>query len=78
MVWMVRRRDVLHPAAPVEDLAAVEVVEERVHREVAPERVLVGLAEDVVAADEEIVEDVAGLFLRAPPSPGCAGTSRPR
>ena len=59
MVWMVRSRDVLHPAAPVEDLAAVEVVEERVDREVAPERVLVRLAEDVVAADEEVVDDLA-------------------
>ena len=47
--------DVRHAAAPVEDLAAIEIVEERVDREVAAERVFVRLAEDVVAADEEVV-----------------------
>src|SRR6185312_8744170 len=48
-------RDVFHPAAPVEDLAAVEIVEERVDREIAADRVFVSLAEDVVAPDEEVL-----------------------
>ena len=54
------------PAAPVEDLAPIEIVEERVDREVAAERVFVGLAEDVVAADEEVVDDVVGSSSGAP------------
>ena len=54
---------VLHAAAPVEDLAAIEVVKQGVHREVAPQRVFVGLAEDVVAPDEEVVEHLARFFL---------------
>ena len=41
---------------------AIEIVEERVDREVAPERVLVGFAEHVVAADEEIVVLVGLAF----------------
>ena len=77
MVWIARRVDVVHAAAPVEDLPAVEVVEERVDREVAPERVLVGLAEDVVAADEEVVDARPTRPRRARPA-GCAGRSRPR
>ena len=55
--------DVLHPAAPVEHLAAIEVVEERVDGEVATNRVLVGVAEDVVAANEEVVRPFAVLGL---------------
>ncbi len=34
---------------------AIEIVEERVDREVTTERVFVGLAEDAVASDEEIL-----------------------
>ena len=49
---------------PVEHLAPVQVIEERVHREIAPQRVFVRLAEDVIASDEQIVEDLACLFLR--------------
>jgi hypothetical protein len=57
--------DVVDAPAPVEHLTAIEVVEEGVHREVAAERVFVGLAEDVVAPDEEVVEDLARLLLRS-------------
>ena len=40
--------DVAHPAAPVEDLAAIDVVKERVDGEIAPDGVFVGEVEDVV------------------------------
>ena len=54
--------DVRHAATPVEHLAPIEIVKERVDREVAAERVLVGFTEDVVAADEEVVL-LVGLAL---------------
>jgi hypothetical protein len=56
-------RDVPHAAAPVEDLAAIEVVEERVHREVAPQGVFMGLAEDVVAPDQDVVVGLGRVLL---------------
>ena len=65
-------RDVAHAAAPVEHLTAIEIVKERVDREVAPDRVLVRFAEDVVAADEDVLVErlpvvVGGLALGAAP-----------
>ena len=67
-------RDVFHAAAPVEDLPPVEVVEERVDREVAANGVLVGVTEHVVAADQQVVGAVGvvrvDLGLGAPPKRG--------
>src|SRR5450755_4337181 len=40
--------DVLHASAPIENLAAVEIVKERVDREIAADGVFMGVAEDVV------------------------------
>ena len=48
------RRQVLEPAHPVDHREVRDVVEERVHREVAAERVLLGGAEGVVAADQGV------------------------
>ena len=46
----------------VDDDLRVRVVVQRVHREVAPHRVLLGGAEDVVAGDEEIAVRLAGVL----------------
>ena len=55
------------PADVVDDLLALEVVEQPVDREVAPARVLLGRAEDVVAADQQVAAlglgAVAAAFL---------------
>ena len=46
MVRTTRRSMSCMPPHPVENLAALEIVEERVDREVAPDRVFVRLAEE--------------------------------
>ena len=50
--------DVGHAADPIEDLLPLEIVEQRVDREVAAHGVLGRLAEDVVAADEDVLVGV--------------------
>ena len=61
MVRTVRALEIGQPLDVVDDLVAVEVVEEAVDGEVAAARVLLGGAEDVVAADVELVVAVALL-----------------
>ncbi len=50
-------------AAPVQHLVAIEVVKERVDREIAADRVFMRVAEDVVAPYEQIVERLAVLLF---------------
>ena len=47
--------DVRHASDPVDDLFSLEVVEQRVDREVAPVRVLVRIAEHVVTSYEQVI-----------------------
>ena len=57
---------VFHAAAPVEDLPAIEIVEQRVDGEIAPDRVFVGFAEEVVVPDEEVLVQVFDLGRTLP------------
>ena len=83
---MVRTRAALEvgqPADVVDDLVAVEVVEEAVDGEVAAARVLLGGAEDVVAADEQLgrlARSASSARHRRPARPraGWRGRSRSR
>ncbi len=58
--------DVGHAAHPIEHDVVLEVVKERVDGEVATGRILVGLTEHVVRADQQVVAVVVLLLGRAP------------
>ena len=60
------------PLHVVDDLLGLDVVEQPVDREVAPAGVLLGRAEDVVAADQQ----VAALGLGVSPPPSSSSISR--
>ncbi len=65
---------VLQPADVVDDGERADVVEERVDREVAPERILFGRAERVVVLDQQVARVVAALGWRR----AAARSARPR
>ena len=62
--------DVGHAPDPVDDLAILDVVKQRVDGEVTPRGVFVGVTEDVVVADQEVFALALVGFGRAPEGRG--------